>query len=69
MAAPGVAAGLFGALLLAWLIEGTLTGLDLDSPMMFAAVGVLQLAVAMAAAAVPAFRASRANALDALRVE
>jgi predicted permease len=69
MAAPGIAVGLFGALLLAWLIEGTLTGLDLDSPMMFAVVGVLQLAVAMAAAAVPALRASRANALDALRIE
>ncbi|HLG59699.1 MAG TPA: ADOP family duplicated permease [Vicinamibacterales bacterium] len=69
MAGPGIAVGLFAALLLTWLIAGSLSGLDLDSPLTFAMVGLLQLTIAVAAAAIPGRRASRADPLVALRAE
>ncbi len=69
MAGPGIAAGLFAALLLSWLIAGTLSGLDVDSPMTFAMIGLLQLLIAVATAVIPGRRASRANPLGALRAE
>jgi hypothetical protein len=69
MAGPGVAVGLFGALLLSWLITSSVRGLDVNSPMTYAIVGFLQLTIAVAAAAVPGRRAARANPLAALRTE
>ena len=69
MAGPGIVIGLFGALLLSWLITGVASGLDLDSPLVYAIVGLLQLTIAVAAAAVPGRRAARANPLAALRTE
>jgi predicted permease len=69
MAAPGIAVGLFGALLLSWLIGSWARGIDFDSPMMYASVGLLQLTIAIAAAAIPGRRAARANPLAALRAE
>jgi putative ABC transport system permease protein len=69
MAGPGIAAGLFGALLLSWLIAGTLSGLDLDSPMMFVTIGLVQLMVAVVAAAVPGRRAARVHPLVSLGAE
>jgi ABC-type antimicrobial peptide transport system permease subunit len=69
MAGPGIVMGLFGALLLSWLIAGRVSGLDLRSPMMYALVGLLQLMLAIAAAAIPGRRAARANPLAALRSE
>jgi predicted permease len=69
MAGPGIAAGLFAALLLSWLIAGSLSGLDLDSPMTFVIIGFLQVTIAVAAAAVPGRRASRASPLATLRAE
>ena len=39
MAGPGIAVGLFGALLLSWLIASRVSGLDLDSPLTFASSG------------------------------
>jgi predicted permease len=69
MAGPGIVAGLVAALLLSWLMRGSLSGLDIDSPMTFVVVGLLQLTIAVAAAAVPGLRASRANALAVLRAE
>jgi hypothetical protein len=69
MAGPGIAAGLLAALLVSWLIAASLSGLDLDSPMTLVAVGFLQLTIAVAAAAVPGRRASRASPLASLRAE
>jgi hypothetical protein len=69
MASPGIAAGLSAALLLSWLAVGSLSGLDLDSPMTLIAVGCLQLTIAVAASAVPGWRASRASPLATLRAE
>jgi predicted permease len=69
MAAPGIAIGLFAALLLSWLIAGRMSGLDLNSPMVFVMVGLLQLSIALAAGGVPGLRAARANPLAVLRGE
>ena len=69
MAGPGVAVGLFGALLLSWLITSSVRGLDVNSPMTYAIVGFLQLTIAVAAAAIPGRRAGRASPLAALRAE
>ena len=69
MAGPGILIGLFGALLLSWLITSWTSGLDLDSPLVYGIIGLLQLTIAVAAAAVPGRRAARANPLAALRAE
>jgi hypothetical protein len=69
MAGPGVAIGLVAALLISWVIAGSVTGLDLDSPIVFVIVGLVQFTIAIAAAAIPGRRAGRANALSALRAE
>jgi hypothetical protein len=69
MAVPGIAIGLFGTLLLSWLIASQVRGIDFNSPLTYALVAVLQLAIATAAAAVPGRRASHANPLAALRTD
>jgi ABC-type antimicrobial peptide transport system permease subunit len=67
MAGPGIAIGLFGALLLSWLFAARASGLNLDSPITFALVGFLQLTIAIVAAAIPGRRAARVAPLTALR--
>jgi putative ABC transport system permease protein len=69
MAVPGIAIGLFGTLLLSWLIASRVRGVDFDSPATYALVALLQLTIAVAAAAIPSRRASRADPLAALRTE
>jgi hypothetical protein len=69
MAGPGIALGLFGALLLSWLVASRVASLDLNSPVTYLVVAVLQLAIALVAAAIPGRRAARASPLAALRVE
>lgn len=67
MAGPGIALGLFGALLLSWLFAARASGLNFDSPITFALVGFLQLTIAIVAAAIPGRRAARVAPLTALR--
>lgn len=69
MALPGIAIGLFGTLLLSWLIASRVRAVDFDSPLSYAVVALLQLTIALAAAAVPGRRASRADPLSALRID
>jgi predicted permease len=69
MALPGIAIGLFGALLLSWLVRSRVSGVDFNSPLTYAIVGLGQLAIALAAAAIPGRRASRADPLAALRAD
>lgn len=67
MAVPGIAIGLFGTLLLSWLIASRVRAVDFDSPLSYAMVALLQLTIAVTAAAIPARRAARADPLAALR--
>ena len=69
MAVPGIAIGLFGTLLLSWLIASRVRGIDFNSPLTYALVAMLQLLISIAAAAVPGRRASHADPLAALRTE
>lgn len=69
MAAPGIALGLFGTLLLSWLIASRVRAVDFDSPLSYAMVALLQLTIATAAAAIPGRRAARADPLAALRTD
>lgn len=69
MAAPGVVLGLAAARLLTWGLRSTVSGVDVDSPVTFLAVGVLLMGVAMAAAAIPCRRAAYGDPIAALRVE
>jgi ABC-type lipoprotein release transport system permease subunit len=55
--------------LLSWLVASRVASLDLNSPVTYLVVAVLQLAIALVAAAIPGRRAARASPLAALRVE
>jgi predicted lysophospholipase L1 biosynthesis ABC-type transport system permease subunit len=67
--AIGIAAGLVAAYFLANLLAATLFGVEPRDAGVFAGVAVILVAVAFAAAAVPAFRASRVSPMVALREE
>jgi hypothetical protein len=69
MAGPGIAAGLFAALLCSWLIASRASGLHLNSPMTFAVVGAIQLTIAVVAASIAGRRASSANPGAVLRAD
>jgi ABC-type antimicrobial peptide transport system permease subunit len=68
-AAWGVGAGVLGGLFLTRLMEGLLYGVAPRDPVTFATVGLLLIAIAAAASAAPALRASRVDPLEALRSE
>ena len=67
MVAFGVVAGGCGAWLLTRLMQTLLFGVDPSDPLTFAVVAALLTAVAVAAAAVPAVRATRVDPAIALR--
>jgi hypothetical protein len=69
LAAIGAAIGLAGALGATRLIGAMLFGLGARDPLTLAAVSVGMLIVAVLAAAIPAWRASRTDPLRALRAE
>jgi putative ABC transport system permease protein len=66
---PGIVAGIAGAMALTGLLRTLLFGVQPHDTVTFVMASVLLAAVAMAAAYVPARRASRLMPLDALRVE
>ena len=66
-AVGGVAIGLIVAIVSTRLVASWLYGVGATDPMTFAAVAVAMIAVALAASWVPAYRASRTDAMEALR--
>jgi putative ABC transport system permease protein len=68
-AGAGVAAGVVAALFLTRLMEGLLYGVAPRDPGTFLGVTLLLGAIALAASAVPAWRAARVDPLEALRSE
>jgi predicted permease len=66
-AVGGVAIGLTVAIVLTRVLASWLYGVGGADPMTFAVVAVAMLAVALAASWVPAYRASRTDAMEALR--
>ncbi len=69
LAAIGLAVGLIGAILLSRLMTGLLYGVQPTDPVTYVGVGALLLLVAVAAAYVPARRATRVDPIVALRYE
>jgi predicted permease len=69
VAATGVAVGLAGAMLAGRALAALLVGVGPRDPVTLGAVTVVLVAVALAAAYLPARRASRVDPLEALRVE
>ncbi|HUO68194.1 MAG TPA: ABC transporter permease [Gammaproteobacteria bacterium] len=65
----GIALGLTAAFFLAGLIGSLLYGVDPRNVAVFAGVPIVLALVALAAAAIPAYRASRVDPLEALRCE
>jgi putative ABC transport system permease protein len=66
-AAAGIAAGALGAQLLTRWLASLLFGVSAHDPLVFAAVGALLFAVALAACWIPARRATRVEPLTAMR--
>ncbi|MEP6691951.1 MAG: ADOP family duplicated permease [Gemmatimonadaceae bacterium] len=69
LAVAGIAIGTAAALALSRAIAGLLFGVTATDPLTFAAVATILLAVALAACAVPAWRAARLDPVVALRSE
>jgi predicted permease len=69
LTAPGVAIGIVAALIGARFLARTLFGVSPGDPLTFAATAALQCAVALAACALPAYRATKADPMVALRQE
>lgn len=68
-AVPGVAGGLMAALGLMQLTASAFSGLDVNSPLTYLLVGMLQVAIVVAGCVLPARVAGRINPLVALRAE
>ena len=66
-AVGGVAIGLIVAIVSTRFVASWVYGVGATDPMTFAAVAVAMIAVALAASWVPAYRASRIDAMEALR--
>ena len=66
---PGIVAGIVGSLALSGLLRSLLFGIRPRDAMTLASAAVLLAAVALAAAYLPARRASRLHPLEALRIE
>ena len=69
MAAAGIAVGLVASLWLTRLMKAQLFGVKPLDALTFVTVPAILLAVALAAACIPAFRASRVDPMVALRHE
>jgi len=69
LAMPGAAAGLVLAAIAARVLSRMLLGVSPADPASFAATAAIELAVALAACALPARRATQADPLVALRDE
>lgn len=66
---PGVALGIIGALVAGRLLARMLVGVSPSDPLTFAATAALEAGVALAACALPAYRATRSDPMLALRQE
>ena len=69
LAAIGVGIGIVGALGLAQAIRGLLFGVPANDPLVFVSIPLLLSFVALIAVSIPAWRASRIDPLQALRIE
>ena len=69
MVGVGVALGAVGAFFLTRLMEGLLFGVSARDPLTFVGVALLLTATGAAAAAIPARRAARLDAMSVLRME
>ena len=69
LAAVGIVAGLTGAFAGARYLESMLFGVEARDPATFAAVAAMFAAVAVAAAYLPARRATRVDPMVALRID
>jgi putative ABC transport system permease protein len=69
LAAIGVGIGIVGALGLAQAIRGLLFGVPANDPIVFVSIPLLLSLVALIAVSIPAWRASRIDPLQALRIE
>jgi putative ABC transport system permease protein len=67
LAAFGLAAGLAGSLMLSRVLSGLLYGISAADPITYSAVAALLVGVALAAAALPAWRATRIPGTQVLR--
>ena len=67
--AVGLAIGVAGALVSGLALRGLLFGVSAADPLTLAVVALLMGIVAMAASLVPAWRAARADPLEAMRAE
>jgi putative ABC transport system permease protein len=69
LAVPGAALGLIAAFIAARLVSRALVGVSPSDPASFAATAAIEIAVALAACAMPARRATQADPMMALRDE
>ena len=69
MAVAGVALGLVVSVAGSGLVQGLLYGVSATSPLAYASVAVVLTAVALAATAMPAFRAASIDPVDSLRTD
>ena len=69
LAAPGVVIGSLGAFAGARLVSKAFFGISAADPFSYSTTAVIQLAVTIAACALPAYRATKADPIAALRAE